>query len=132
VTVYRPRYLVTPCATPADKTDKTDKTPEIGVEKRKSTVTRELTKPGRPTDKTDKTPSSVSSVLAAVRARPGLYLWQQLEAGGVPYEAAQEQAALFAAVGELLARGEVRQAGTTPREPVSLWMTLVPREETRR
>jgi hypothetical protein len=104
-----------------DKNDKND----IGLPTPKS-----ATKKSSP--RTTKIGALRETVLAAVQANPGLYLWQQLEAGGVPYEAAQELAALFAAVGELLARGEVRQAGTTPREPVSLWMTLVPREETRR
>jgi len=122
VTIYRPRYLVTPCATPADKTDKTDKSSEIGVEKRKSTVARELTKPGRPTDKT---PRLVSSVLAAVRAHPGRYLWQQLAAAGVPDDAET----VLAIVAELVACGRLRQGGTTPHEPLSLWAVLFEQEE---
>jgi hypothetical protein len=96
-----------------DKNDKND----IGVSTPKS-----ATKKSSP--RTTKIGALRESILAAVRAHPGRYLWQQLAAAGVPFGTRADEEAILAAVSALLAAGALRQAGTTPREPVSLWMTL--------
>jgi len=96
-----------------DKNDKND----IGLPTPKS-----VTKKSSP--RTTKIAVLREAVLAAVQANPGRYLWQQLAASGVPFGTPADEEAILAAVSALLAEGALRQTGTTPREPVSLWMTL--------
>jgi hypothetical protein len=96
-----------------DKNDKND----IGVPTPKS-----ATKKSSP--RTTKIGALRETILAAVQAHPGRYLWQQLAAAGVPFGTRADEEAILAAVSALLAEGTLRQTGTTPREPLSLWMTL--------
>jgi hypothetical protein len=96
-----------------DKNDKND----IGVPTPKS-----ATKKSSP--RTTKIGALRETVLVAVHAHPGRYLWQQLAAAGVPFGTRADEEAILAAVRALLAAGALRQTGTTPREPLSLWMTL--------
>lgn len=116
-----PQREGTSIATPAcrdtvqgyDKNDKND----IGVPTPKS-----ATKKSSP--RTTKIGALRETVLVAVHAHPGRYLWQQLAAAGVPFGTRADEEAILAAVRALLAAGALRQTGTTPREPLSLWMTL--------
>ncbi len=96
-----------------DKNDKND----IGLLKPKSA-------PKKSSPRTTKIGALRETILAAVRANPGRYLWQQLAAAGVPFGTRAEEEAVLAAVSALLAEGALRQTGTTPHEPISLWMTL--------
>jgi hypothetical protein len=96
-----------------DKNDKND----IGLPTPQS-----ATKKSSP--RTTKIGALRKTILAAVHAHPGRYLWQQLAAAGVPFGTRADEEAILAAVRALLAEGALRQTGTTPREPVSLWMTL--------
>jgi hypothetical protein len=96
-----------------DKNDKND----IGLPTPKS-----ATKKSSP--RTTKIGALRKTILAAVHAHPGRYLWQQLAASGVPFGTRADEEAILAAVHALLAAGALRQTGTTPREPLSLWMTL--------
>jgi len=58
-------------------------------------------------------------VPTAVRANRGRYLRQQLRAHGVSFGTREQETAVLKAVSELLDQGELRRAGTTPREPLA-------------
>jgi len=71
---------------------------------------------------------TTDTVMAATRKHRGheRYLWQQLASAGIPFETPEQQRAILAVVRQLAAQGKVRQGGTTPNEPLSLWSVIIP------
>lgn len=67
----------------------------------------------------------IPRLLAAIRAHPNTFLWRQCDFADIPRDGANASA-VEDAVRTLLAKQLVRQCGTTPKERVSLWMTLCP------